>query len=58
MIAFEGEMVTGLVIPMVPVTLMFRKELVEFLNWKKVPPKADVKAVVGKLILLNPEFVR
>jgi hypothetical protein len=56
-IAFEGEIDTGLVIPTVPVIVTLKKEDVEFLSWKKVPP-LEVERDDGIVTLLNPEFVR
>ena len=56
-IAFDGLIATGLTIPIVPVMVTLRKELVEFLSWKKVPP-FDVARVDGTVTLLNKGFVR
>jgi len=55
--AFEGGMITGLAMVTVFAIVMLRKDDVEFLNWKKVPPSV-VEVTLGFVIVLNPGFVR
>jgi hypothetical protein len=56
-IAFEGEIMTGLVSVRVFVSVTERYDEVEFLNWKKRPASV-VEVVDGVVMDANPEFVR
>ena len=57
-IAFDGDILTGLVRDNVFVRVTLKKDDVEFLNCQNVPPLAVViAAVAGVTILLNPELV-
>ena len=54
--AFDGGMITGLVIVTVFAIVTLRKDEVAFLNWKNVPP-CVVEVVLGFVMVLKPEFV-
>lgn len=58
MIAFDGDILTGLVKPNVFVNVTLKKLEVAFLNDQNVPPRAVVTyALEGVVMLLNPLLV-